>query len=188
MQQPLIRNGKNFFPIPDYDGLYAISEDGDILRLSRTIPYSKDNLKTCLLKEFKMKFTFDKDGYYKTQLVKNGDRFYYRVHRLVALTFLPPMPIDKIHINHKDGNKINNHFSNLEWCTIKENNQHAWRLGLSKPSKMKRGGDNVLSKLTNEQAEEIRNSNISLRKMAAKYGVAQSVIWGIKKGLRYKVD
>ena len=49
-----------------------------------------------------------------------------RVHRLVALTWLPP-PTDpeKIEINHKDGNKQNNHVSNLEWVTKAENALHA---------------------------------------------------------------
>lgn len=97
-------------------------------------------------------------------------------------------PLSKMHINHIDGNKQNNHYSNLEWCTIGENNRHAWKIGLSKPQVMKHGGDHALSKLTNVQAEEIRQSNRSLRILAKDYGVVQSIIWGIKKGLRYKVN
>lgn len=46
------------------------------------------------------------------------------VHRLVAYAWLGECPPNKEEINHKDGNKLNNHYSNLEWVTKKENQQH----------------------------------------------------------------
>ncbi|CAB4400677.1 unnamed protein product [Rhizophagus irregularis] len=53
----------------------------------------------------------------------------YLVHRLVALAFCPKEE-GKEYVNHIDGNPTNNNASNLEWCTQKENTQHAVRLGL----------------------------------------------------------
>ncbi|CAG8516573.1 277_t:CDS:1 [Acaulospora colombiana] len=53
----------------------------------------------------------------------------YRVHRLVALAFCPKEE-GKEYVNHIDGDSINNKASNLEWCSQKENSQHAVRLGL----------------------------------------------------------
>jgi subtilase family serine protease len=50
-----------------------------------------------------------------------------KVHKLVANAFIPN-PDNKPQINHKDGNKANNHISNLEWCTQLENNRHAHQL------------------------------------------------------------
>lgn len=53
------------------------------------------------------------------------------VHRLVALHFLPN-PYQHPQVNHKDGDKANNHADNLEWCSATFNAQHALETGLRK--------------------------------------------------------
>lgn len=57
------------------------------------------------------------------------------VHRLVATTFIPNSDPKKIYINHKDGDKQNNHVSNLEWVTPQENAIHAYETGLRPDNK-----------------------------------------------------
>lgn len=61
----------------------------------------------------------------------------YRVpiHRLVATTFIPNTDSKKIFVNHIDGNKQNNHVSNLEWVTPSENCTHAYQTGLRSDNK-----------------------------------------------------
>lgn len=69
-------------------------------------------------------------------------RITVRVHQLVAIEFIPN-PENKLEINHKDGNKVNNTLSNLEWATHAENIQHAWDTGLltSNPIRSKKLSD-----------------------------------------------
>jgi len=64
-----------------------------------------------------------KGGYYHVSLVNNETKKTFKVHRLVALAFIPN-PENKTDVNHKDKNKLNNKLENLEWMTRKENNTH----------------------------------------------------------------
>lgn len=93
-------------------------------------------------------------GYPRVGLWKNGTQIHYVVHRLVAKAFIPN-PQNKPNINHIDANKENNHVSNLEWCTQKENINHSLKLGLQD---FKRGEEATNSKLTREDILDIRNA------------------------------
>ena len=69
-------------------------------------------------------------GYFRIRLIgNNGQRKTYAVHRLVATVYIPN-PENLPQVNHIDGNKQNNHASNLEWCTNLINMQHSWKNGL----------------------------------------------------------
>ena len=68
-------------------------------------------------------------GYMYVTLLINGKRKNYTIHRLVAEAFVSN-PNNLPTVNHIDGNKLNNHYSNLEWCTVAYNNQHAVNNGL----------------------------------------------------------
>ncbi len=60
---------------------------------------------------------------------KDGSHYRISLHRLVALCYIPN-PYNKPQINHKDGNKLNNDVSNLEWCTASENIAHSYNTKL----------------------------------------------------------
>lgn len=68
----------------------------------------------------------DKWGYRRVNLSSEGQTVQVPVHRLVAEAFIGVL--DGMEVNHKDGNKENNHATNLEWVTNEENNQHATEL------------------------------------------------------------
>jgi hypothetical protein len=102
--------------IPDYEGLYYIEPNGDV--------YSQDRIITDgrFIEGQKMIPRLDKDGYYQVGLSKNGTQNFFKVHRLLALTYIPN-PNNYPCINHIDRNRKNNNLNNLEWCTQMYNNQ-----------------------------------------------------------------
>lgn len=64
------------------------------------------------------------------RLGRDGHVTHTAIHRLVAAAFCPRQRPEQLVVNHKDGNKLNNHYSNLEWVTHSENMQHAHDAGL----------------------------------------------------------
>lgn len=72
------------------------------------------------------------------------------VHRLVLQSFMPNPKCNELQVNHKDGNKSNNHLSNLEWCTREENMQHAVQHGL-----VKTGQNDHKARHTDEEVHRI---------------------------------
>lgn len=81
-------------------------------------------------------------GYVRIKI--NGKR--YGLHRFIAELFVPN-PEHKTEVNHRDGNKLNNRADNLEWVTRSENQKHAYKLGLQKPSEKQK---QVVSKWNRE--------------------------------------
>lgn len=73
------------------------------------------------------------DGYLSIRLNLNGKRYKFKVHRLVALTYLPNVN-NKPQVNHINGIKKDNRLDNLEWVTASENMIHAINTGLLKVS------------------------------------------------------
>lgn len=65
-----------------------------------------------------------KDGYYRVNIHKK----HYFVHRIIADTFLSQPQFDQTQVNHIDGNKSNNHVSNLEWCSPSDNMIHCAKM------------------------------------------------------------
>lgn len=76
-------------------------------------------------RDFPLKFSVNPGGYAIVNFTVNGRSISRSVHSIVANQFLPVPEQTQTQVNHKDGNKLNNHISNLEWVTPKQNVDHA---------------------------------------------------------------
>lgn len=129
-------NLDKFVPCPIFPDRYLINREGKVYSL-----ISKKLISQRL----------DRYGYLRCNLYRNQKQVTITVHRLVAMAFLPN-PNNLPEVNHKDGNKLNNHIDNLEWVTTSENQKHAFRIGLSKP---KIGEKNPAAKYTKEDVIKV---------------------------------
>lgn len=148
---------------------YLIQEDGTIYSSVRNGFFEK--IQPWLNKQ---------SGYYQINLGRANRK---TVHELVALAFIGPRT--KATINHKDGNKLNNHYSNLEYSTYSENNRHAFKTGLKLPTKSV-----SRQKFSKEEVEHImyqyRSLNVTITTLAKAYKVHFSTIHRLVTNRTYK--
>lgn len=173
-----------------YEGLYKVSDNGNVMSLH----YNHKN-EPHLLKQ-----SCGSSGYLHLQIYKGKKCKTVYVHQLVAEAFIPN-PHNKQEINHINGNKLDNRLSNLEWATTSENQKHAIRNGLRKPSPNsgRFGKNNPLSKTfcqydlngnfirewtgITQTAKEFGVSNTSLRHcLNGKHKTCCGFIWKYKEG------
>ena len=98
-------------PVVGFEGYYAVSNTGEVMSLR---------------KNRRLKLAIDRYGYPKVVLTVHGKSFYYTVHRLVAMAFVPN-PDGKETVNHINEDKTDNRAENLEWLSIQENDNHGTR-------------------------------------------------------------
>lgn len=113
-------------PIPGWHGFYEASDTGLIRSLPRTVRHSIGG--TRHVQERILKPSQNQKGYRIVVLARDGKRYAYPVHRLVAETFLGPLP-EGWHTCHIDGDNQNNHVTNLRYATPSENNRDVVRHG-----------------------------------------------------------
>ena len=160
------------------DGLnkeYLINENGDIFDI----------------KENKLrKQTVSERGYLKVSFYVNGKYKKFFIHRLVMIHFNPIDNMENLQVNHIDGNKQNNNVSNLEWCTNKENSEHAWRTGLCTKEICNKCGDEAHHrKINSEIVRKIKDdlkTGLTYKKIGLKYGISASTISQISNGRTWK--
>ena len=122
-------NDNEFVDIPGYEGYYQINKLSEIISCDRHLIHRSG--KHFIRRGILRKQVTDRDGYLRVNLSVNGKTKMVGVHRLMAVTFINNA-YNKPHINHINGIKKDNSIMNLEWCTIKENNRHAFDTGLNK--------------------------------------------------------
>ena len=155
--------------ITGFDNKYEISNKGRVRSHER--------------KKGKCLKPFMKIGYWTIAFRKK----HFSIHRLIAIYFIKN-PLNKGEVNHINGIKTDNSLNNLEWCTRKENAQHASRIGLFDKIS---GANNKLAKLTKEDVINIRSKKglIKNKILALIYGVSGPAISDImlKKTWKYSL-
>ena len=112
-------------PIEGYEGLYEVSNYGDV----KSMDYNHTGKEKILRTQINR-------GYVQVALTTNNKQKRFYVHRLVAQAFIPN-PDNLPQVNHKDEVKTNNSVDNLEWCTVKYNNNYGTAIERSHKSQLK---------------------------------------------------
>jgi hypothetical protein len=142
---------------------YCVTQDGKIYSLK-----SNRFLKTNVCKK----------GYVRISLWNGYKPVTHTVHRLVAMAYIPQQDYT-LQVNHIDGNKLNNHYKNLEWVTLQENIQHSVEHGLRDSQKLYT--DEQICNVCRLLENGLRNKDI-----ADMTGVHLSKISMIRNGLAYQ--
>ena len=103
---------EKWIDIKGYEGLYQISDQGNVKRLAGSPKCKVDRI---------LKKSISSNGYLSVILYKDGKSKTYRIHRLVLENFSPCENMEKLEVNHLDEDITNNTINNLQWCTHQDN-------------------------------------------------------------------
>lgn len=148
-------------PIVGYEGVYEISSTARVKRILRAPGATAGKERKQFVKN---------SGYLFVSLNMGGARKSEYIHDLVAAAFIGVKP-NGCYVNHIDGNKHNNHVSNLEYSTPSKNLDHAYQTGLR------------TTKLSPREIREIRriHGTVSYQAIANRFGISQSTAIAICK-------
>ena len=159
--------------IPEWGTRYSISEYGHVRSKDMVvgakggaIAIRKGRLLTQVLKN---------SGYFAITLTNGVDRPQVAIHRLVARAFIGECPLG-LHVLHSDGDKANNHYSNLRYGTPAENVADT-----AKHGKQRMGVKHPMAKLNVDAVRHIRASEQTGVFMAALYHVTAAHISAIRR-------
>lgn len=170
-----------WLPVEGYEGYYEISNLGNVRSLNLLVNCKAGSLRKRYGRLLKTKE--NGMGYAVVSLAKYGLSKKVSVHRLVAHTFIPN-PENKPFVNHIDNKTMNNKVSNLEWCTPKENIQHAVKQGRFTGINVKYFTDSEI-----KQIRELYKQGVSQKELTIRFGSNKYRIHAIVKNktrTRYK--
>lgn len=148
-----------WLPVVGYENRFLISSHGRLKSL-----HTSKVLKTHL----------NRSGYEQVCVSVNNKKILFRINILVGEAFVEK-PIGNVETNHKDCNRANNHYSNIEWITHSENIKYSYDVGYKKPTKGEANGRSIL---TEEQVNYCRSEYIprdklyGCRALARKFNVS----------------
>ena len=143
-----------------YEGLYMVSNIGNVKSLKRTAKSKNGSIRT--VSEKLRKIDKNKSGYLMVILNKEGKRKGMKIHRLVAEAFIKN-PYNLPQVNHRNEIKSDNRVENLEWCTQDYNNKYGTRTERTS-KKVKCLETGVIYQSTMEVQRKLRFSSANISK------------------------
>lgn len=174
-------------PITGYEGLYEVSSFGRILSVQKISKHPRGGFMKRRARILKQ--SYDKDKYLQVLLCKDGVAKGGRMHRLVAIAFIPN-PLNKPIPNHLKGIKWDNRVHQLEWATDSENAIHSYKTGLQVSTlKGKTGKECRFSKKVNQYTVtgDLVNTHDGVREAQRQTGIHRcSIMQVCNKNPKYK--
>jgi hypothetical protein len=164
--------------IPNWEARYQISEYGDVR--SKDMVVGAKNGKTAVRKGRDLVKVIKSNGYACVTLTNGVNRPQIGIHKIVARAFIGECPLG-LYVLHNDGNKLNNHYSNLRYGTQAENVSDTKKHG-----NQLHGASHPMAKLSELDILAIRSSNKSNSFLADVYGVCVAHISAIKSNRTWK--
>lgn len=161
-------------PVKGFEGLYEISEFGEIRSVDRMVGGKSGS--TWKRKGKKLKPQTNQNGYAMVNLRKNGARKTMTVHRLVATAFLPnPENLPEVH--HKNHDPRDNRLENLQWVTSAEQKDEHWKSAMSKVK-------SVRLHVIGHGIDKVYNSGLEVER---ELGISSSCISQVANGIYKQV-
>lgn len=175
IEEPIFLQNEVWFDIPGFEGLYKIS---NFHRVLSTFKIKKTgNFKSIIKKPVK-----SPRGYLVFKFRKEGKDYGMKLHRAIAILFIPN-PDNLPEVLHLNDIKDDNRIENLKWGTHKQNMELA---AINKLYADYNGERNPQAKLTNQQVKDIRASSKTTNELSIIYKMSKHQIWKIKSGGGWK--
>lgn len=163
-------NSKEIKDVPGFV-YYRCTEDGDIISSAR-------------VNEIVLKPKEDKDGYLEVTLYRDKSPNFFKVHQVVAITWHGDKRSDGYCVNHKNGNRKDNHKNNLEWLTPADNERHARRV-LGKRCIGEKASRSKLKSYQIPMIKDMVSGGLCHRIVAKQFDISQSQISRICRGVNW---
>lgn len=170
-------------PVPDYEGLYEVSNLGQIRSVGRDVSNNRGGLRYMPDLVLTPHINTKRGGYHSVTLSKDGGRKTAYIHTTVLLVFVGPRPSPEMEGCHGDGDPSNNRLDNLRWDTPVNNAADRQLHGTQV-----RGEDSNKAVLTAEKVREIRQraEEETATDIARSYGISRQQVMRIIRGEQWK--
>jgi hypothetical protein len=171
--------------IPEYEGLYQVSNLGNVKRLANEVWVNKNGGYFRTYPEEELKPIISPSGYYHVNLYKNKKLKTFRINRLVLMTF-DRMPEKGELSMHLDNNKLNNRLDNLKWGTCRDNVKQMHQEGRNA---CVNGSRNPMAITNEEEVAKIKilykYDNLSISEIAKIHNKKYHFVYEIVKNLKW---